>query len=838
MTAIRPTLHSVAWVASCLATLVLTGCSMRPPASAAADPATSAELHVDAWPSVRPGVGSDPRLEARIDALLLGMTLEQKVGQLIQADIGSIDPEDLRRYPLGSILNGGNSAPGGDEFAPPAEWLSLADAFYEAARASGPNAIPLMWGTDAVHGHNNVVGATIFPHNIGLGAASDPELVRRIGAATALEVAVTGQEWTFAPTLAVVRDDRWGRTYESYSEDPAIVREYAVAMVEGLQGPAGSAQFLAPGRTIATAKHFVGDGGTEGGRDQGDNRADETRLRDIHAAPYVPAIEAGVQTIMVSFSSWHGTKLHGHHGLVTRVLKERMNFDGIVVGDWNGHGQVPGCSNESCAAAFNAGIDVLMAPDSWRALYGNTLSQAREGVIPAARIDDAVRRVLRVKLRAGLFERGRPSSRPFAARYELLGAPAHRALAREAVRRSLVLLKNRNRLLPLSPRAHVLVAGDGAEDIAKQCGGWTLTWQGTAVANRHFPRAESIFAGIRDAVTAAGGTVELDAAGTFRRKPQVAIVVFGESPYAEFQGDLQTLEYSPGDKRDLALLRRLKGQGIPVVAVFLTGRPLWVNAEINAADAFVVAWLPGSEGGGIADVLFRRADGRVNHDFTGRLSFSWPRAPTHVSVNRGAAGEAPLFPYGYGLRYTEGGDVERLPERNSAAVQHIDTRTFFAEGRPGNGWRWSADETGGRLQVDPADHLAQEDARLFRWSGEGRASAGLVGEQASDLQREANGELSLAFDYRVDLAPTSVVRLRVRCGEGCGGDVPLTNELERAPTGEWRHLKIRLSCFEKAGAQLRRVTSPFDIATDGRLALAVARVRLETGNEGLLECPY
>jgi beta-glucosidase len=783
-------------------------------------------------------VARDPAEEARIDALLRSLTIEQKVGQLIQADIGSVTPEDLRHYPLGSILNGGNSAPGGNEFAPASEWLRLADEFHDASLAYAPNAIPVMWGTDAVHGHNNVVGATIFPHNIGLGAARDAELIRRIGEVTALEVAVTGHDWTFAPTLAVVRDDRWGRTYESYSEDPAIVRVYATAMVEGLQGKAGTQQFLEPGRTIATAKHFLGDGGTVGGKDQGDNRAAEPELREVHAAAYPAAIGAGVQTVMASFSSWQGTKLHGHHGLITQVLKGRMGFDGIVVGDWNAHGQVPGCTNESCAEAYNAGIDVLMAPDSWKALYSNTLEQAKSGAISAARLDDAVRRVLRVKSRAGVLARSRPSSRPFAGRYELLASDAHRALAREAVRKSLVLLKNRSGLLPLAPRSHVLVAGDGADDIAKQCGGWTLTWQGTGVSNDRFPNGESIYGGIRAAVEKAGGTTELDVEGDYERKPDVAIVVFGENPYAEFQGDLQTLEYSPGDKHDLALLRQLKAQGVPVVAVFLTGRPLWVNPELNASDAFVVAWLPGTEGGGIADVLFRAADGSVRHDFHGRLSFSWPASSMQTNANRGEAGQAALFAYGFGLRAGDPGHLAALPETlDEAAGQATDTKTFFASGRPGSGWRWIADSSDGRVRVTKTDHLAQEDARLVQWSGRGAARAGIQGDAVSDLRREANGELSLAFDYRVDAPPTADVHVAMECGAGCVGAIPLTRELAAAPSGEWRHLKIRLTCFEKAGADMQRVTAPFLVATEGELAVAVARIRLESGTDGVLSCP-
>ncbi|MGH8323618.1 MAG: glycoside hydrolase family 3 protein, partial [Steroidobacteraceae bacterium] len=404
-------------------------------------------VHPDQWPAVPPALAPDPALESRLTALIATMTLEQKVGQLIQPDIASITPEDLRHFALGSILNGGNSSPNGDELAPPSKWLALADRFYDASMdaAHGPHPIPTLWGTDAVHGHNNIVGATIFPHNIGLGAARDPNLVRKIGEITAREVRVTGLDWSFGPTLAVVRDIRWGRSYESYSENPEVVRVYAAAMLLGLQGVPGSPQFLDAAHVIASPKHFVGDGGT-GGKDQGDNTSSEAELRDIDGAGYPPAIAAGAQTVMASFSSWHGVKMAADKALLTDVLKDRMGFDGFIVGDWNAHGQVPGCTKFSCAAVINAGLDMFMAPDSWRELYANTLAQARSGEIPEARLDDAVRRILRVKLRVHLFQEGRPSSRPFAGRFELLGAPEHRAVARQAVRESLVLLKNAHHL--------------------------------------------------------------------------------------------------------------------------------------------------------------------------------------------------------------------------------------------------------------------------------------------------------------------------------------------------------------------------------------------------------
>jgi beta-glucosidase len=812
----------------------------------AAEPSTT--IHPAVWPERQPALPTDAVLETRISALLAEMTLEQKVGQLIQADIGSITPDDLRHYPLGSILNGASSSPGNNEFAPPSEWLTLADRFYDASMdpSHGPHPIPTMWGTDAVHGHNNLVGATIFPHNIALGAAHDPELIREIGEITAREVRATGMEWTFGPTLAVVRDDRWGRTYESYSEDPQIVREYAGQMVLGLQGRPGTPQFLDSAHVIATAKHFMGDGGT-GGRDQGDNRASEIELRDIHFAGYPPAVSAGVQAVMASFSSWQGIKMHGNHDLLTDVLKQRLHFDGLVVGDWNGHGQVPGCTNISCAAAINAGVDIVMAPDGWKQLYANTLAQVRSGEIPTTRIEDADRRILRVKLRAHLLDEGRPSSRALAGKFELLGAPEHRAVARRAVRESLVLLKNANHLLPLKPAQHVLVAGDGANSIGKQSGGWTITWQGTGVTNMNFPHGETIFAGILNTVQAAGGTAELNPAGNFKTRPDVAIVVFGENPYAEFRGDIDSVEYSPGDRSDLELLRRLHGQGVPVVAIFLSGRPLWVNPHVNASDAFIAAWLPGTEGGGIADVIFRAPDGSVPHDFRGKLSFSWPLTPQQTAVNRGDA-VRPLFAYGYGLKYADNGNLRKLPEGGGATVSATtDSQVFFVAGKPGAGWSWIVSEEAhaagvpggvgvvGSVRMSATDRAVQEDARQIRWTAQA-ASVALAARVPVNLQRETNGQMSVGFDYRVDQAPTANVTLQLGCGPGCKGSLELTKLFTNtARPGEWSHMKIPLACFANAGTRMDAIQA-FELSSAGQFTLSVANIRLESGAEDLVAC--
>ena len=463
--------------------------------AALAAPAANAPVH---WPSVHSRVARDPAIEARIDRILKRMSVEEKVGQVVQADISAVTPEDVRKYKLGSILAGGNSAPHGDNKAPAADWLKQADAFWNASQAADwkGEKIPLIYGIDAVHGHANIVGATIFPQNIGLGAMRDPELIKRIGEVTAEEMAATGFDWDFSPTLAVVRDDRWGRTYEGFSEDPSIVRSYAGKMVEGLQGRAGTKDFLGAGHVIATAKHFVGDGGTAGGKDQGDNpsapaRAARHPRRRLSAGDRSRRAGGDGELLLDPRSEDAGNK-----ALLTGALKGDMHFDGFVVGDWNAHGQVPGCTNTSCAAAINAGLDMFMAPDSWKGLYENTLKQVQSGEIPMSRLDDAVRRILRVKLRAHMFDKGAPSTRPLGGHFELLGSPEHRAVARQAVRESLVLLKNAHQLLPLSPKMNVLVAGDGADNISKQSGGWTITWQGTGLTNADFPHAQSIWSGI------------------------------------------------------------------------------------------------------------------------------------------------------------------------------------------------------------------------------------------------------------------------------------------------------------------------------------------------------
>jgi len=612
---------------------------------------SGSEVHPALWPAVKPPPLVDAVTEARIAGLVGALSVEEKVGQIIQTDIGSVSPEDLREYPLGSILAGGNSGPYNDERASAATWLRLAQAFRAMSLEprAGHEPIPVMFGIDAVHGHNNIVGAEVYPHNIGLGATHDADLVRRIGAATAEEIAVTGIDWAFAPTVAVPQDVRWGRSYEGFASDPALVAGFARAAVEGLQTPSAAGT---GGRVAACAKHFLGDGGTFMGVDEGDTRVDEATLARLHGAGYAAAVEAGVLTVMASYSSWNGEKMHGATGLLTDVLKGRMGFQGLVVGDWNGHAQVEGCNKDHCPAAINAGVDLFMAPMSWKRLYAATLEDVRAGRIPMQRLDDAVTRILRVKFALGLFEH----DRPLEGRFERLASPAHRALAREAVRKSLVLLKN-DGSLPIRGTAKVVIAGPHPDNLLVQNGGWTLSWQGDDTRQNDFPQAQSIAAGIKQAVLAQGGKVLDEVDDLVAEKPDVAIVVFGEAPYAEMFGDVKLPLYN--SRTGLRALEYYQHLGIPTVSVFLSGRPLWVNPEINASRAFVAAWLPGSEGAGIADLLIGDAQGRPRFDFSGTLPMPWPRSallPPYAS--RGST----EFPVGFGLSYAHPATTPRLGE--------------------------------------------------------------------------------------------------------------------------------------------------------------------------------
>lgn len=833
--------------------LLACACSPQAQTVTPGHPAEGASIDPAHWPQPAWPLPADPALEQRIDALMATLSVEEKVGQVIQGDIASLTPDDVRKYRLGSVLAGGGSDPSGRYNAPAKDWLALADAFWDASMdtSHGGHAIPVIWGIDAVHGQSNIVGATLFPHNIGLGATRDAELVREIGRITAAETRATGMEWTFAPTVAVPQDDRWGRAYEGYSESPEIVALLAPAMVEGLQGKAGAADFLDDAHVMTTVKHFLGDGGTTQGKDQGDTIVSEATLRDVHAAGYVPAIAAGAQSVMASFNSFHGEKMHGHKPLLTDVLKGRMQFGGFVVGDWNGHGQVKGCTNTDCAQTFNAGLDMAMAPDSWKGLYETTMAHVKAGDIPMARLDDAVRRILRAKFRMGLFEKPKPSQRALGGQFQLLGSPEHRAVARRAVRESLVLLKNAGGLLPLPPTQRILLAGDGADNLAKQAGGWTLTWQGDGTTRADFPNADTIWDGFRQQVEAAGGHAELAADGRFKTKPDVAVVVFGEDPYAEFQGDIPNLLFKTGKSGDLELIRRLKADGIPVVAVFLSGRPLWMNRELNAADAFVAAWLPGSEGAGIADVLLRKPDGGVQFDFHGKLSFSWPRRADQYANNAGQAGYDPLFPLGFGLTYADKPRWTPLAEDPGIDPEAVRSNVWFdagvaatgsllrlvgADGATADVVHPNAASSDGSVVMTAVNTDVQEGARRFAFHGKGRME--LRSNTPVDLARETNGDLFLVATLRVDALPAgATIAIGAGCGPGCAGEVPVGDALAQLPRNQWTRLAVQLKCLRAAGADTGRLDTPFYFRGGDGVQLALSKVAAGTEFDRKIDCP-
>lgn len=810
------------------------------------------------WPAIRRQAAKDPVLEARIASIVAGMSLREKIGQMTQAEIQSITPEEVRRYYIGSVLNGGGSWPDANRQAGVSDWMRMADAFQEASMQTDSKVkVPILWGTDAVHGHNNVYGATLFPHNIGLGAAHDPCLVQRIAEATARQARLTGQDWIFAPTLAVARDDRWGRTYESFSENPAIVRAYGRAAVLGLQGKPANGRI--PG-VIATAKHFIADGGTDEGRDQGVATATASELVNIHAQGYYSALAAGVQTVMVSFSSWRNpatgeqVKLSASKYLITDVLKGKLGFDGFTISDWNAIGQVPGCTPFRCAEAINAGVDMFMVPTDWKRFIESTVEQVERGEVPMSRIDDAVTRILRVKFRAGLFDAPRPSQRAGAAAQEQL---QQRELAREAVRKSLVLLKNDRAVVPLRRGQKILVVGRSADHLPSQTGGWSLTWQGSDTNNEDFPQGVSILRAIRE--TAGAGLVDYSesAEGIDLRGYGAVIAVIGETPYAEMQGDLhsKTLAHAQRFPEDLALLKRVSGQGVPVVTVLLSGRPEYVNPELNRSDAFVAAWLPGTEGTGVADMLFRTADGRVQYEFNGRLAFSWPAAPCQTPLNVGDRDYKPMFAYGYGLKTGDRRPLGRLAEppvpsncanpateAGTAAAAPLD---LFAHGRLakdyglliGSSSNWSklmspGPKTGktddGNLELRVVDVDVQGDGRRAAWRG-GPASVLVGSRKSKDLRSLLKARGALVFDAVVEQAPKGSVTVQMLCNWPCRGEVEAGKIFRDMPTGTKRTLKFPLACFAAKGAEMGRIDVPFTVFSTDAFELSFANVRLVPG---------
>ena len=584
---------------------------------------------------VPPYLNSHLPVDTRVRDLLSRMTLDEKIGQMAQADSGAVaNAADVQTYALGAMLSGGNSKPPENN---PAAWLKMVNEYQSWALKTRLK-IPLLYGIDAVHGHNDVVGTVIFPHNIGLGATRDAALVEQAERVTALEMAGTGIRWSFAPCIAVAQDERWGRTYESFGQSPELVSEMAAAAVKGFQGKQLSDR---PDSILACAKHFIGDGGTQYGTDEGDTVCDEATLRKLYLPPYRAAIRAGVESIMVSYSSWNGKKMHANKYLLTGVLKQELGFKGFLVSDDAGIDQISPDYKEAVASAINAGLDMAMIPrgpghsNNYVEFIKDLKELVAEGKVAQTRINDAVSRILRVKFEMGLFEHPYPGDPALAA---AIGSPAHRQVARQCVRESLVLLKNERHTLPLSKKVkHLVVVGEAADDLGIQCGGWTVDWQGRT--GEATTGGTTILAAIRRAVSPETQvTYSPDASGITNADGVIAVV--GELPYAEWQGNAASLDLDLGD---VALVEKAKTSGAPVTTILLSGRPLIPGSALDNSDAFVAAWLPGTEGQGVADVLFG------DYKPTGKLPREWPRNMDQAAAND-MTGE-PLFPFGFGLTY-------------------------------------------------------------------------------------------------------------------------------------------------------------------------------------------
>jgi beta-glucosidase len=639
--------------ASFLLSFTLSACGTQTPATFA-----STVSPVAATETASTAISTEPSqsIEARIGDLLSRMTLEEKIGQMTQVEKNSIRPGDITKYFIGSILSGGGGSPSENT---PQAWYMMVEGFQNEALATRLQ-IPIIYGVDAVHGHGNLRNATVFPHNIGLGAANNPELMEKIGRATAEEMLATGIPWNFAPVLAAVQDVRWGRTYEGYGEETKLVSTLGTAYVKGLQ-TLRDEDNRSPGQTIfvlATPKHFLGDGATIWGSsrtndyqlDQGNMQVPEEMVRKLFLPPYQSAVDAGAMNVMTSFSSWKGTKMHAQQYLLTEVLKDELGFNGFIVSDWQAMDQIyPDDYYASIVTSVNAGVDMNMVPYNY-VTFIETMKQAvNNGDIPESHVDEAVRRILRVKFALGLFEHPMPDTK-----YQgTIRSREHLDLARQAVRESLVLLKNENNVLPLSIDIPVIfVAGEGANDIGLQSGGWTLEWQGK-LGNEN--EGTTIFSGIK-ALAGSDTRVEFNRDGNFSEfkdsegNPLVAdvgIVVFAEQPYAEGDGDRADLSLS---EKESKLITDMREQSESLVVILLSGRPRMITEQLSFAEVWVAAWLPGTEGGGIADVLFG------DYPFKGKLSYSWPRSNEQLPINVNNSADktgcdAPLFPFGYGLTY-------------------------------------------------------------------------------------------------------------------------------------------------------------------------------------------
>lgn len=563
-------------------------------------------------------------IDEKVDSLLNLMTLDEKIGQMTQAERGMLESiDDISYYALGSLLSGGGSSPSPNTQA---SWANMYNQYQTVALQSRLS-IPLIYGVDAVHGHNNVQGAVIFPHNIGLGCTWNPSLVQSVNEITAKEVAATGIDWTFSPCIAVPQNERWGRTYEGFGETAEIHEIMAGPSVIGLQGDLQSSETV-----LACAKHFVGDGGTENGTDQGNTIINEQELRNKHMAGYIAAIDANVGSVMASYNSWNGQKLHGHDYLLNDILKNELGFEGFVISDWAGVDQVHEDYREAVKRSINAGIDMVMVPDRYIYFISILKSLVQDNEVSQERIDDAVRRILKQKFLLNLFEE--PMTDPSLA--SSFGSQAHRDTARKAVRESLVLLNAKNDVLPLQKNnQRIMVAGSLAKDLGAQCGGWSISWQGS---NGAITTGTNILNGIQQ--VSETSEIIYSEFGNDIENIDVAVVVIGENPYAEGAGDRTSLHLSG---TDVNLVKRVKENGIPVVAVLISGRPMIISEIIPYTDAFIAAWLPGTEGDGVAEILFGEEQP------SGKLTHSWPKDMSQVPINIGDYNYNPLFAYKHGV---------------------------------------------------------------------------------------------------------------------------------------------------------------------------------------------
>lgn len=841
------------------------------------------------WDTMVSAREPDPVLENKIETILAQMTLEEKLGQMLQAEVQQLSPQDIKTYKIGSALNGAGVWPGKDRYSSPQTWARQIHDYWKASSESfegRPFSIPFAWATDAVHGHNNLFKATVFPHNIGLGATRDSELISRIGRVTAVELAASGMDWTFAPTVAVPLDARWGRFYEGYSQDPEVIRAFASSMVRGLE----ESEYGVPSETsvLSSIKHWIGDGGTRWGVDRGTNYCSEDELREIHAVGYTSAIAAGAQVVMVSFSAWgnssnydftpdvgspYNFKMHGSRYLITDVLKNQMGFDGVVLTDWDGHCEVSKCTLKDARYCINAGADILMveARGDWLAILEQTKEDIEAGHILQERIDDATRRILRVKLRSSLPGKAAPLDRSIVKQADqIVGCAEHRTVAREAVRKSLVLLKNENHLLPLSRTARVLLAGSASNSLSKQLGGWSLSWQSNVLSPEEFPTAKTLSMALHENMAPGAITVHDSATSLDPARYDAAIVAIGEDAYAEMMGDIRpwrSLHYAslkPTYAEDVELLRSIHSAGIPIICVYFGGRPLYLNEELNLSSSFVVAWLPGIAGEGIMDVLLRSVEGTAQHDFTGSLPCHWPATPygfrllhplekeVHGLHPEYAGDQEALFPLGYGLQYAKPSAPtptfslsSMLPQPLPATAtrdlillgSHPDLR--FSPRIAGNGFWVGADvsrsiPTDALLgRVEPIDHVDYNDGFHIFFNGR---IASLYFEfpdwHVEDMRGYLQARADLLFSIRMHEQTTGPVRLSAHNTYPSVGVFDATELFVQLPVGKWTQVRVPLAQIEAAGSDFSKINVPFMLHTDAAMRFDIADLRWAIPTEG------